>query len=166
MMTSDASISPSITLRPATAEDTAFLQKVFASTRDEFQMLIADEGQLAALISMQFNFQQQQYRDGYPDARDNIILLRQEPIGRVFVHENHRAVTLVDIALLPEHRKLGFGKQLLDDLLTHAASVAKPVRLHVMRTNPARKLYQRLGFQEISEDSMYYEMICEPRTSE
>lgn len=139
--------------------------KLFASTRDEFKMLMADESQLAALMSMQFSFQQQQYQDGYPDAHDNIILLHQEPIGRMFVHESDRAVTLVDIALLPEYQKMGFGKQLLDELLTHAAAVKKPVRLHVLKTNPARNLYQRLGFQNVSEDSMYCEMICEPAPS-
>src|SRR6185295_17431921 len=98
-MTSAIDVSPAITLRPATAEDTAFLLKVFASTRDEFKMLMVDESQLAALMSMQFNFQRQQYQDGYPDAIDSIILLHQEPIGRMFVHESDRAVTLVDIAL-------------------------------------------------------------------
>ena len=138
--------------------------ELFASARDEFKMLMADESQLAALMSMQFNFQQQQYQDGYPDATDNIILLHQEPIGRMFVHESDRVVTLVDIALLPEYRGRGLGKHLLDDLLTHAASAKKPVRLHVLKTNPARKLYQRLGFQAVSEDSMYCEMICEPGT--
>jgi ribosomal protein S18 acetylase RimI-like enzyme len=162
-MTSATEVSPVISLRPATAEDTAFLLQLFASTRDEFKMLL-DESQLASLMNMQFNFQQQQYQNGYPDARDNIILLHQEPIGRMFVAEDKRVITVVDIALLPDYRKMGFGKQLLDELLTHAASSKKPVRLHVLKTNPARNLYQRLGFQDVSEDSMYYEMICEPRT--
>jgi ribosomal protein S18 acetylase RimI-like enzyme len=163
-MASATEVSPVITLRPATAEDTAFLLKLFAGTRDEFKMLMVDESQFAALMSMQFSFQQQQYHDGYPNAIDNIIVLHQEPIGRMFVHESNRAVTLVDIALLPEYRGRGFGKQLLDEVLTHAASVKKAVRLHVLKTNPARNLYQRLGFQDVSEDSMYYEMICEPGT--
>jgi ribosomal protein S18 acetylase RimI-like enzyme len=164
-MTTDSAVSPVITLRPATAEDTAFLLKLFASTREEFKMLIADENQLAALMSMQFNFQKQQYQDGYPSATDNIILLHQDAIGRMLVDESARNITLVDIALLPEHRNMGFGKQLLDDLLTRAAAVKKPVRLHVVKTNPARNLYQRLGFQAVSEDSIYCEMICEPQSN-
>jgi ribosomal protein S18 acetylase RimI-like enzyme len=165
-MTGDTAVSPVITLRPATAEDTAFLQKLFASTRDEFRMLIADENQLAALVSMQFNFQRRQYQSGYPGGEDNIILLNQEPVGRMFVDENDRAITLVDVALLPEYRNRGIGRQLLDDLLSRAASARKPVGLHVMKTNPARNLYQRLGFHDVNEDSMYYEMICEPRLSQ
>jgi ribosomal protein S18 acetylase RimI-like enzyme len=165
-MTGDTAVLSVITLRPATAEDTAFLQKLFASTRDEFRILIADENQLAALVSMQFNFQRRQYQSGYPGGEDNIILLNQEPIGRMLVDENDRAITLVDVALLPEYRNRGIGRQLLDELLGRAASARKPVRLHVMKTNPARNLYQRLGFHAIGEDSMYYEMICEPRLSQ
>jgi len=165
-MTSDTTTSSPIKLRLATAEDTAFLQRLFASTRDEFKMVITDESQFAALISMQFNFQKQQYQDGYPSGRDDIILLHDEPIGRIFVDESDRAVTLVDVALLPEYRNQGIGQKLLADLLAHAASVQKPVRLHVFKNNPARNLYERLGFRQISEDSMYYEMICEPQTVE
>src|ERR1043166_7292156 len=102
-------------------------------------MMLADESQLAALMNMQFSFQQQQYQDGYPGASDNIILLHQESIGRMFGHENDRAVTLVGLARCPQYRGRGSGSQLLDDLLTHAASAKKPVRLPCLKTNPARK---------------------------
>jgi ribosomal protein S18 acetylase RimI-like enzyme len=164
-MTNDTAASPVITLRPATAEDTAFLLKLFAGTRDEFKMLIADENQLAALMSMQFNLQQQQYQDGYPDGQDNIILSNGLPVGRMFTSEGERAITLVDIALLPENRNAGIGRRLLDELLTAAAEKGKAATLHVFKTNPAQRLYERLGFRVTSEDSMYFEMICEPQTT-
>jgi len=164
MTTGDAAVSTEITLRPATAEDQAFLLKLFASTRDEFKMLIADENQLAVLISMQFNFQRQQYQDGYPDGQDNIILNNRQPIGRMFTSEGDQTMTLVDIALLPEYRNGGIGRRLLDELLKSAAEKGKSVTLHVFKTNPARHLYERLGFRDRSEDSMYYEMIYEPQT--
>jgi ribosomal protein S18 acetylase RimI-like enzyme len=162
----DQSDSPIITLRPATADDTAFLLKLFASTRDEFKMLMADESQLAALMSMQFNLQRQQYQDSYPGGEDRIILSNGLPVGRMFTSEGERAITLVDIALLPENRNAGIGRRLLEELLTDAAEKRKAVRLHVFKTNPARRLYERLGFRDTSEDSMYCEMICEPQTCE
>ena len=157
-----AAMSSSITLRPATPEDSAFLQELFASTRDEFKMLIADEGQLAALITMQFNFQRQQFRDGYPESKDNLVLLDEKPIGRLLVDEGD-PVTLVDVALLPAYRNRGIGRQLLDDLLAQAGRARKAVRLQVVKTNPARHLYERLGFRQVSEDSVYCKMICEPQ---
>jgi len=164
MVTNGNAVSRAISLRAATPEDNAFLLEVFASTRDDFKMLISDENQLAALISMQFNFQRQQYQDGYPDGEDNIILNNRQPIGRMFTSEGDRTITLVDIALLPEYRNSGIGRRLLDELLKSAAQKGKSVTLHVFKTNPARHLYERLGFRDRSEDSMYYEMIYEPQT--
>jgi len=133
--------SGSVSLRPATPDDEPFLRRLFASTRsDEFKFL-ADPSQLEALISMQFNLQRQQYESGYPGADHSIILQNGQPIGRLFVHEGEREVTLVDIALLPECRNCGIGRYLLDQLLTKAASAQKAIRLHVVKTNPARRLY-------------------------
>src|SRR5262245_31135191 len=87
-------IASNVSLRPATADDEAFLRKLFTSTRiDEFKFL-ADPGQLDALISMQFNLQRQQYAAGYPDADHNIILQDGQPIGRLFVNEGEREFTL------------------------------------------------------------------------
>ena len=158
MVTNGNAVSPAISLRAATPEDTAFLLAVFTSTRDEFRSLIPDEGQLAALMSMQFNLQRRQYQDGYPHGQDHIILKRGQPVGRMLINESERTITLVDIALLPEHRNEGIGRQLLDDLLSRK----KPVTLHVLKTHRARNLYERLGFRKVGEDSMYDEMICEP----
>jgi len=153
-----------VSLRPATTDDELFLRKLFATTRiDEFKFL-ADPGQLEGLISMQFNLQRQQYEAGYPGADHNIILQNGQPIGRLLVDEGEREVTLVDVALLPECRNLGIGRYLLDQLLTRAASAQKAIRLHVVKTNPARRLYERLGFSIVGEDGMYFEMLCETGT--
>jgi len=159
MMTSN-----SVNLRPAAPDDESFLRKVFASTRiDEFKFL-ADQSQLDALINMQFNFQRQQYEAAYPHAEHNIILHDDQPIGHLFVDEGDREFTLVDIALLPEWRNAGIGRLLIEQLLTRATAVGKAVRLHVSKSNPARRLYERLGFAINGEDGMYFEMVCPPET--
>lgn len=163
MTPDNAAISSAIRLQPAKAEDTEFLLKLFASTREEFKMLIGDEGQLAALVSMQFNFQRQQFQDGYPESKDHLVLLNEKPVGRILVDESDATITLIDVALLPEYRNRGIGRQLLDNLIEQARGAQKPVILHVSKINRARNLYERLGFRQVSEDGMYYEMICEPQ---
>jgi len=155
-----------VSLRPATEADEDFLFELFASTRrDEFKVLLADEAQLEALVKMQFNLQRRQYEAGYPEADHKIILRDGQPIGRLFVDESDREFTLVDIALLPEHRNSGIGTYLIQQLLSRAANKEKPVRLHVVKSNPARRLYERLGFSLASEDGVYLEMLCEPKAS-
>jgi len=149
-----------VSLRSATPDDEGFLLKLFGSTRiDEFKFL-ADANQIDALIGMQFNLQRRQYEAGYPDAEHNIILSDGQPVGRIFVDEGAREIALVDVALIPEFRNKGIGRYLLDLLLARAAAVKKPVRLHVSKLNPARRLYERLGFSVVSEDGMYFEMVC------
>src|SRR6185503_4694835 len=71
MVTNGNAVSRAISLRAATPEDNAFLLEVFASTRDDFKMLISDENQLAALISMQYNSQQP------PADRQNVYFRRR-----------------------------------------------------------------------------------------
>ncbi len=148
------------TLRAATPEDEAFLFALFASTRDEFNFL--EEVQKQALLKMQYDARRFQYEEGYPQAEGGIILLNDRLAGRMLIAENEHAITLVDIALLPEYRGSGVGTQLLQNLLTRAVNAGKPVKLQVFKTNPALHLYERLGFKQFSDQSMYVEMIFEP----
>lgn len=158
--TSMAESTHAVTLRPATADDEAFLFDLFASTREEFNFLEAAQRQ--ALLRMQYDTRRFQYEEGYPQAEASIISLENLPAGRMLVNEGEDAITLIDIALLPQHRGSGIGTQLLQDLLKRAVIARKPVELQVFKTNPAQHLYERLGFSLTGEQSMYLEMIFEP----
>lgn len=151
-----------ISIRPATKNDEAFLLDLFASTRPEFSLLNLPEGQMQALMTMQFNAQRQQYDECYPQAESKIILQDQRPIGRMLVDRSGREFTLIDIAVLPEHRNGGIGTSLVQDLLSEAVVAGKPVRLHVLKSNPALRLYQRLGFSLAGDQSIYFEMVFAP----
>jgi ribosomal protein S18 acetylase RimI-like enzyme len=148
-------------LRAATPDDEAFLFTLFASTRDEFNFL--EEVQKQALLKMQYDARRFQYDEGYPQAEASIILLDDCSAGRLLVNEGELEITLVDIALLPEYRCAGIGTQLVQDLLDHATIARKPVKLHVLKTNPALRLYGRLGFLQVSDQSMYVEMMWHGR---
>jgi ribosomal protein S18 acetylase RimI-like enzyme len=152
----------SVSLRLAAKDDEAFLLHLFASTRPEFSLLNLPEGQLQALMSMQFNAQRQQYDASYPQAQSNIVLQDEHRIGRMLVDRAEREITLVDIALLPEYRNAGIGSKLLRELLAEASDAKMPVRLHVLKSNPALQLYERLGFSRVNDQSMYFEMIFQP----
>ena len=57
------------------------------------------------------------------------------------------------IALLPESRGLGIGTALMNQLIDTAREQGYPgISLSVARENPARSLYQRLGFEEVGGD--------------
>lgn len=149
----------SITLRPATPDDDTFQLELYAGTRqDELELIDWNEDQKQAFIKMQFNARQLQYSHRYPLADDNIILQGSQPIGRMLVDRNEQEIVLVDIALLPEHRNAGIGTRLVQSLLDEAVRTGKSVRLHVVTTNPAVRMYERLGFSTADDNGSYLEM--------
>jgi ribosomal protein S18 acetylase RimI-like enzyme len=152
----------SVALRPATPEDETFLFHLYASTRDDLQLLDWDEQQKEALIRMQYDARRFQYEESYPEAEGSIIIYGEHAVGRLLVNESDREITLVDIALMPEHRNLGIGAGLIKQLLNRARNAKKPLRLQVLKSNPALRLYERLGFSRTGDHSMYFEMTFEP----
>ena len=156
--------SDQVSLREVTAEDGPFLLTVYAGTRlDELAMLPWDDFQKEAFVQMQFNAQRQHYNMVYPDVENHIILVNDEPVGRLLVNRAPTSLTLVDISLLPAARARGIGTQILNELLDEARSQAKPVHLHVEVTNPAKRLYERLGFFTEGEDALYCQMKWIPK---
>ena len=148
-------------LRPAILEDEPFLRQLFATTRaDELALMPLDDKQKEALIAMQFKAQSQQYAMSYPDANHSIVLLNDVPIGRQLINRSENAFTLVDIALLPTYRGAGIGTHLIEKLLVEASSLGKPVRLSVWHSNPAKRLYERVGFSETNADGDVYCEMC------
>jgi len=69
---------------------------------------------------------------------------------------------LVDIALLTEQRGRGIGSGLLRELIQQCSRDGVPLRLQVLKVNPALRLYERLGFRQTSEDQMYLQMERRP----
>ena len=152
-----------MTLRPATSEDETFLRQLFATTRaDELAVLAWDDSQKEAFIAMQFNVQKQQYAMSYPAAQHSLILLNDVPIGRLLLDKGKLEFTLVDVALLPVHRGDGIGTGLIQDIVKEAAAAGKPVRLHVLTSSAAKRLYERLGFFGVGGDAVYLEMKWVP----
>jgi ribosomal protein S18 acetylase RimI-like enzyme len=113
-------------------------------------------------LKMQFEAQRRSYESAYPQAEHQIVEQDGQPIGRIMVVRNEDSALLVDIALLSEHRALGIGERLLRELLLQSSRDRVPVRLQVLKTNPALRLYERLGFTRTSEDQMYIQMECRP----
>ena len=148
-----------IRLRPEVPEDRDFLYRLYASTRaDEMKLVPWSDSQKDAFLSMQFDAQSTHYHRYYPNAKYEVIMLEERAIGRLYVDRTDKEILLIDIALLPEHRGAGIGGRLLNDLLSEAAAEHKPVRIHVERENPARRLYERLGFRKIEDKGVYYLM--------
>ena len=153
-----------ISLRPYQDYDRDFLFKLYASTRmDEIAPFGWPPVQQEAFLRMQFTAQQQWYSMSYAQAGHQIIEQDGVPIGRLMVSREKPAAVLVDIALLPEHRGKGIGGALIRDLIRQCDQQKLPLQLQVLKTNPALRLYERLGFLRTAEDQIYIQMERQPK---
>lgn len=152
-----------VTFRATTPADRDFLLLVYSSTRvDELAPVPWSAQEKEAFLRMQFDAQDRDYRSKYPPDDFQLILSDGAPIGRLYLHRASDEFDLIDIALLPEHRGRGLGTILLREILVEAAEARLPVRIYVESFNPARRLYQRLGFTDIEEYGPYWRMEWRP----
>jgi ribosomal protein S18 acetylase RimI-like enzyme len=148
-----------ISLRPFRADDQEFLYQLYASTRlHEIAGFGWPAAQQEMFLRMQFNAQYRSYEAAYGQAEHQIVEQDGKPVGRIMVLWQKDFALLVDIALLAEHRSRAIGGDLLRDLIQQCARKRVPLRLQVLKTNPALRLYQRLGFATTGEDQMYIQM--------
>ena len=151
-------------LRPSLPEDREFLFRLYASTREEeLRPFGWNPAQQEAFLRMQFNAQQQWYLATYSTAENQIIEKDHEPIGRMIVQREHGTCSLLDISLLPKHRGQGIGGEMIRALIKECEESGSVLKLQVLNTNPAQRLYTRLGFIKTGEDQIYTQMELRPQ---
>jgi len=152
-----------IALRPVTVEDWGFLYSVYASTREaELAGVDWTEEDKAAFLWQQFEAQDRHCREQYDGAAYDVIEVDSRPVGRLYVARWTDEIRIMDIALLPENRRRGIGTGLLRELLDEGARTGKRVTVHVEQFNPARRLYERLGFRWARDVGVYVLMQWSP----
>lgn len=148
-----------VTLRPAAAEDDAFLLQVYASVRaDELAQVPWSDAQREAFLRMQFDAQLLHYRTHNPEATHDIILRGASAVGRLYVARRAGEIRILDITILPEHRNRGAGTYLLKELIAEADRAGLPLTIYVESFNPSHRLFERLGFSKIEDDGILHLM--------
>lgn len=102
------------------------------------------------------------YVDGWGNSRDDIGLVARDAneraVGaawvRIYRHDKPYSLGAsrepeLSIGVMPDFRNMGVGSQLMTRLLDLCRSRFGTVILSVRETNPAVRLYERLGFQEV-----------------
>lgn len=152
-----------LSLRAIQDDDLMVLNDIYSSTREEElkQVTHWSNEQKKAFLTQQFLAQHQYYQKNYEGAAFYVVEKNQEVIGRLYIHPNfqEKGVRIVDIALLPMWQNQGIGRGILQDILKSAQKIGKPVTIHVESFNPAKSLYERLGFKKISETNGVYHLM-------
>lgn len=153
-----------LTLRAITEDDDEFLLAVYASTRAaEMAQVEWQPGQQQGFVKWQFEMQRREYDARFPNSEYNLILINQQPAGRIWIGRDHEQIRLLDIALLPQFQNRGAGSHLLNALIAEAQATAKPLRHMVFMLNDnAYRFYERLGFSVIGDFGAYRHMEWKP----
>jgi GNAT superfamily N-acetyltransferase len=148
--------------RPATSADEAFFAALYASTRTEELALSGwPEPMQAAFLAQQAGAQYAHYRRYYEDAEWWVLERDGRAIGRLILARWPSQHRIVDIALVPQARGDGLGSAILAGVIAEAEAAGLPVSIHVEKTNPAMRLYRRLGFAPV-EDKGVYDLMMRP----
>ncbi len=139
-------------------DDEDFLLELYSSTRDDLAMLPVGEQQKRGILMMQYNAQKMSYAAEYPDLVHYIVLYGGKPAGRLMVERRSVEIIGVDLAILSEFRNLGIGTAVLRSLFDEAVATKRAFVFHVLKINPAIRLYKRLGCAIEGESATHYKM--------
>ena len=142
------------TLRQATDEDYEFLYKLHEAAMREY---------IAATWEWQDSWQREYFQRNWDPSARRIIQISEVDAGVVVVDWQPDACYIGLIELLPAYQRQGIGTAVLCDICRQARERQLSVSLHVLKTNqPARDLYERLGFQVVAEEEVRYKLTWMP----
>jgi GNAT superfamily N-acetyltransferase len=142
--------SVEVTLRPATKADAPLFYSVIDRTMREF--IVATWGawneELIQRESLEHSVS--------PNAQ--VIQVGNIPVGVFVVEREQTYIYVQEIYLLPDHQRKGIGRYLITSIIAEATHGNLPVRLRVLRVNPAKEFYQKLGFVVTETSQEFYFM--------
>ena len=142
-----------ITTRTATSDDYEFLWQLLKATMQDYvdQTWGWDEA-----------WQQAYFRQTFDPGENQIVVLHGQDIGVIAAKKTEHSVFLSRIYILLEHQGRGIGTQLVESVKAEAFREGLPVTLRVLKVNPARNWYERLGFVMAEERETHYYMKAMP----
>ena len=142
-------LPPGLDLRLARNDDQEFLLSLFCSARPELALLPLPPAQLMLLMRQQYELQQRDYFNRYPQAENWIIVAYSGPVGKIMFERSTATLHIIDFIIAPDWRKRGIGRTILVALKACIDTKPGVMSLCVEHQNiHAKRFYQRLGFEK------------------
>jgi GNAT superfamily N-acetyltransferase len=141
-----------ITLRPATESD-------FEACRRTY---FAEIGWINERLNLQRDAQETSFRQLWDVSQVRIIQLDAMDVGWLQVVARDDDYFLGSLFIEGAFQRRGIGTEVMKRVPAEGSERGKPVRLVVVKFNPARRLYERLGFRVAHEDERKVYMTRDP----
>lgn len=126
--------------RPAIEADLPYLMWLRGETMDRHLVASGESP------TKDYHVQRLNYR--YDCAE--VLMLDGRPGGLLKVSRDSGCWEIIQIQLDPSLQGRGFGRRLLEEVIAAALEAGVGLTLKVLTANPARKLYEQLGFEVLS----------------
>jgi len=140
-----------VNTRPATPEDSDFIYQVKVDALKDF---------ITQTWGWDDDFQWNFHRKNFRPEITQVIKDGNTDAGFLIVEESDNEIRISEINLLTNHQGKGIGSQIVRELQATARAKGKWVELQTLKVNPARRLYERLGFRVYSETETHFKMNC------
>ena len=107
--------------------------------------------------------QERFFADHFDPAPSRIVVIGGEVVGVVAVVWGAADAFLANVEIVPAYQGRGLGTALLRHVIAEAGARGLPVRLQVLKFNPARRLYERLGFV-VTGETETHDLMIQPRS--
>lgn len=143
-------MKPQVALRPATQADATLFYAVIDKTMRSFIVATWGAWDEARVC--------RESKDDSASPNARVVQVEGQDVGVLLVEEEPTHLQVRQVYLLPKYQRQGIGSQLVALVVKRSAASAKPVRLSVLRANPARQFYEKLGFEVTNEDNDFFHM--------
>ncbi len=128
-------------LRPATPSDLGFCWPIYRDAMKPLTEAVSQWNEAAQLKLIE---------QAVADTGTSILRRDEADAGWLQVEETRHVLLLKQPFLLPAARNRGLGTRFLTSMKERAERKRKDLTLEVMSNNPARRLYERLGFKVVA----------------
>jgi ribosomal protein S18 acetylase RimI-like enzyme len=136
-------------LRAATQEDSDYIYRLRVDGLKEF---------VAQIWGWDETFQSERFWNSFNPTRYQVIVVDDRDVGAIAIERRRGESFLADIQIEADLRGHGLGTAVLREFITDAERRGHLASLQVLKINPARRLYQSLGFQIVGETDTHYLM--------
>lgn len=103
-------------------------------------------------------FQQKWFSENLSPEKFEIVVLNGNNVGGYCLQDRGDHFYLEMLLLHPEYQSMGIGKSLMQGIIKAAASKNLKLKLSVIKANPVKPFYEKLGFVQYDEDSAFYRL--------